>query len=46
MTSQPLERANASSNQATRRIDGMLQNSEVVAAMGMEKALRKFTAPG
>ena len=40
VSSRPLERANASSNQATRRIDGMLQNSEVVAAMGMEQALK------
>lgn len=46
LTTQPLESANASSHQATRRIDGMLQNSEVVTAMGMEKALRTIHGAG
>jgi ATP-binding cassette subfamily C protein EexD len=46
MTSPPLERANASSNQATRQMNGMLQNSEVIAAMGMEKALRNVHGKG
>jgi ATP-binding cassette subfamily C protein EexD len=41
LTTTPLEKANESSSQATRRITGMLQNSEVVAAMGMEEGLRE-----
>jgi ATP-binding cassette subfamily C protein EexD len=39
LTSPPLEKANDSNGQALRRINGMLQNSEVVAAMGMEEGL-------
>jgi ATP-binding cassette subfamily C protein EexD len=40
MTADPLEKANASNMHAAGRIAGMLQNSEVVAAMGMEEALK------
>ena len=41
LTSPPLEKANESNGQALRRINGMLQNSEVVAAMGMEEGLER-----
>jgi ATP-binding cassette subfamily C protein EexD len=46
LTSPPLELANESNNQAMRRFNGMLQNSEVVAAMGMENALRNIHDAG
>ena len=39
LTKTPLQQANTMSNDANARLNGMLQNAEVIAAMGMDKDL-------
>ncbi|MDA9901301.1 type I secretion system permease/ATPase [Gammaproteobacteria bacterium] len=41
MTTAPLEKANELSSNAARQMNGILLNSEVVGAMGMEEAMRR-----
>lgn len=41
MTTVPLEKANELSSNASRQMNGILLNSEVVGAMGMEESMRR-----
>jgi ATP-binding cassette subfamily C protein EexD len=42
LSTPPIEKANELSTTAGRRLNGMLQNSEVVISMGMEESLREI----